>query len=680
VEVQTLEQSLDICDQAGPLAGYDLLDLVQHQEAVELDETTEAVYQKFRGLPYEFIAAVEGRKLLGLVSRNQIGLLLSGRYGFAVHSRKPIVEQLRPDYLAICRGTPLLEVFTLALSRTGEPFFDDVALVDDAGNYLGIVPVERLVRLQSELITAQFRETEQQRTQLERTNKDLFRSLNELRQSRGQFEILFENSALGVALMNTHGEIKTANRRLETLLKSNTDGEGGELNLTSLVIPAERPAFQRLLHDLEQTVGFEVPRTVEFTLHLPDRGPRLFKFFMSWILQTGQICALLDDITEQRILERRMAQKERTALLESLVGGIAHEINNKLAPVVGYAELLANELQCLQHTGNVAKYCLTIQNSAMESAKIIRQLLQLSRPHNVELQSCDLSIIVREVVEFLRFRLREGGCEVRLEFPDTGSLVLADAGQIKQVVINLVLNAVDAMEHSPQRQLTLRVVAAAEQICLEVTDTGQGIKSEHLGRIFDPFFTTKPPNRGTGLGLSVCFSILQQHGGEITVESVVGHGTTFKVVLRRAEKVPAEVRPDPEAANRLAPAPATQRARVLIVDDEEFITGMIQEALRVKMNCRVDQTSDGKEAIVRLRESAYDLVISDVRMPCLDGFGLYTWIQENQPRLSSRFLFITGDAGSTDLDAQLERLKVPVLRKPFDLEHLIRVCTQQLEG
>jgi len=669
------------CHSADFLTGCDLVDLVEHQEAVEAEETTEVVYRKLRGLPHEFVAVVTKRKLLGLVSRSQIGFLLSGQFGFSLHSRRPIAEQLHPSSLAVRRNTPLLEVFTLALSRGGESFYDDLALTDAEGNYLGIIPVERLVRLQSELITTQFREAEQQRQKLEHTNKELFRSLNELRQSRGQFEILFANSALGVALINMRGEVKTANSRLEALVKSKTDEANSELNLCSLVAPAEQPAFLRLLHEMERNVACAAPQTAEFTLHLPERGPRLFKFFTNWISETGQICVLLDDITEQRILERRMAQKERTALLESLVGGIAHEINNKLSPVVGYANLLAEELQGLRPTSNLSEYCLTIQKSAMESAKIIRQLLQLSRPHNVELQSCNLCTITREAVDFLRFRLRDGECEVQLDFPDKGNLVMADPGQIKQVVMNLVLNAVDAMEDTATRQLKLRISNVAENVCLEVSDTGHGIKPEHLRRIFDPFFTTKSPQRGTGLGLSVCFSVLQQHGGDIAVESVVGQGTTFKVMLRRSDKQATDPDANPAffSSNRtVAPPGAGKRARVLIVDDEEFITGMIQEVLRIKMNCCVDQTSDGNKAISRLRESSYDLVISDVRMPCLDGFGLYAWIRENQPRLSDKFLFITGDAGSTDLNSQLEQLGVPVLRKPFDLNHLTKVCSQQL--
>ncbi len=282
--------------------------------------------------------------------------------------------------------TPLLEVFEVALSRHGDYFYDDVVLVDEAGSFLGMIPVQTLVRLQTQMIAEQVRLAEKQQLELREKNQQLFRNINELRQSRGRYEILFENSALGVMLLDRHGVIETCNQRLERLLGIEaTLAHPGQLNLPDLILAGERERFLHLLRGLEMLPAAAAPNSGEFTLSLPGRGPRLFKFFLSWIQETGQICALLDDITEQRVLERRMQQKEKSALLESLVGGIAHEINNKLSPIIGYADLLSNEVRQLHTTADLEHYCLIIRDSALESAKIIRQLLQLSRPHKVEM-------------------------------------------------------------------------------------------------------------------------------------------------------------------------------------------------------------------------------------------------------------------------------------------------------
>jgi two-component system NtrC family sensor kinase len=656
----------------------DLADLIEHNLTVPPTQAVAGVYEFFQKMPHEFLAVTDRGRVLGMVSRGHVGFLLGARFGFAVFGRQTIGEHLLEHSLCITRQTPLLAVFEAALSRQGDCFYDDVILVDDAGQYLGMVPVQTLVRLQTQMITEQAGLAEKQQLELQEKNQQLFRNINELRQSRGRYEILFENSALGVMLLDRHGAIETCNQRLERLLGvERLPGQPGQTNLVDLLQAAEREKFLHLLNQLERLPVTAAPNGGEFTLSLPGRGPRLFKFFLNWIQETGQICALLDDITEQRVLERRMQQKEKSALLESLVGGIAHEINNKLSPIIGYADLLTTEVRQLQTTSDLGNYCLIIRDSALESAKIIRQLLQLSRPHKVEVERCDLRQIVQDAVNLLRFRLRNLDCKVSLNLPATECPLMADAAQIKQVVINLVLNAADAMDGLPHRQLNLRVICSGKHFHLLISDTGHGIKPEHLERIFDPFFTTKAQDRGTGLGLSVCYSVLKQHNGEISVAETSAQGSTFKVTLPAAD-VPSA----PSASRRFLPANGDhsfRSCRVLIADDEEFIASLVQETLRVKLGCQIDKAMDGNQAIERIRKTDYDLIISDVRMPTLDGFGLLDWIRAHQPALETRFLFITGDAGSAELNQRLETSEVTVLRKPFDIETLLEVCRQKMK-
>jgi two-component system NtrC family sensor kinase len=654
----------------------DLRELIEHSLAVSPTQTVAAVYEFFQSVPHDFVAVTDGGEIMGTVSRGHIGFLLGSRFGFAVFGRQAVSQHLLARSLIIRRGTPLLAVFEAALSRQGEGFYDDVVLVDEQQLYLGMISVQTLVRMQTRMITDQILRADQQQAELREKNQQLFRNINELRQSRGRYEILFENSALGVMLLDRLGVVETSNQRLERLLGIEGGPAAGRLALPDLIPPPERARFIELLRQLEMLPAGAAPNGGEFTVSLPARGPRLFKFFLSWIQETGQICALLDDITEQRVLERRMQQKEKSALLESLVGGIAHEINNKLSPIVGFADLLSCEVRELHHTADLENYCLIIRDSALESAKIIRQLLQLSRPHKVEMTRCDLKQIVQDVMNLLQFRFRTLECEVKLNLPPAECALMADAGQLKQVVINLVLNAADAMEGRPQRRLTLRVVPSGKHFHLFVSDTGSGIKPEHVGRIFDPFFTTKAQDRGTGLGLSVCFSVVKQHNGEIAVAETSAQGSTFKVTLPCGELTPL-----PAAARRLLAPGADgffRNCRVLIADDEEFVSGLVQETLRLKLGCQVDKAFDGAQAIEQISRNCYDLIISDVRMPTLDGFGLLEWIKTHQPGLVPRFLFITGDAGSAELNDRLEMEEPTVLRKPFDVETLLQICRQKL--
>ncbi|HSY43547.1 MAG TPA: ATP-binding protein [Candidatus Acidoferrum sp.] len=669
--------------ESAALENVDLLTLVEHREFVQATETTESVYKWFQSHQHEYVGVVSDHRLIGVVSRGHIGFLLGARFGFALYGHQTVDQHLMKGYLRIHRGSSLLTVLDQALSRRGDSFYDDVALTDAGEQFLGIITVPTLVQWQSRLILQKTQLTERQRQALQENNQQLFRSLNQLRQSQGRFEILFENSALGVALMNTRGEVETGNHRLEILLGSPINETGHAFDLSALVAPLERDNFLRLLQEHEADPQESNPRNNEFLLHLPGRGPRRFKFFTSWIRETGQVCALLDDITEQRVLEHRLIQKEKSAMLDSLVGGIAHEINNKLAPIIGFSELLLGQLERGQSPERLARYCSMIRESAMDSAKIIRQLLQLSRPVTAEMVACDLRELVREVVAFLGFRIRESGCEVVLDLPEDKIFIRADVTQVKQVIINLTLNALDALDTGQKKQLRFNVTEQNDRVMLKVSDSGHGIRPENLQHIFDPFFTTKDPDRGSGLGLSVCLSIIKQHGGEITAKSVLNEGSEFEIVLPKASEADVRLRstkiPSPRADHGSGEnGCAMGRRRVLVVDDEEYITSMIQEVLRSEMNCTVERVTNGLRAVTRLQRADFDFVISDVRMPELDGFGLYEWLKKNRPRLAENFLFITGDAGSQDLNQKLESLGARVLRKPFTLEKLVRECQRFL--
>lgn len=643
-----------------------LEELIAPRISLQGDRAVGEVFDQLQTLPDEYYGVVSGERYLGLVSKSQIGLKLSGRFGYALYARQPIAHHLLPSTLTVRPGEPLLAVLERALNRAGTQFHEDLPAVGDEGLLMGIVPMPVLVRLQNEIIAEQVRRSEEQRFALEMRDVQLFRSQQRLRQSEGRFGILFENSPLGFALLGTGGRIEACNGRFAELL-----GLPPNVELPSLeacVTPKQRHALANLLRGFETNLEGEGAKTMELRLESVSAEPRLTRCDFHWIPQTGQISLAVQDITAQRRLEQRLQQKEKSALLDSLAGGIAHELNNKLLPVMGYAELLH---QRVQSDADLRQFSEIIQQSTVEAADLVSQLLQLSRPPALEPEQCDLAGIVHAALGILRFRLRESGCDPIVQMPDEPLLLQADPAQLKQVLVNLCFNALDAMREIPQPMLRFTGSIESGCACLRIRDTGHGITAENLGRIFDPFFTTKSVQQGTGLGLSICFSIVQQHGGTIEVESSGPDGTTFLICLPLSGQPSirkGETSSTPEVTGRMLQSVPT----VLVVDDEEFIRSFVHEVLRGQLGCQVLRAATAEEGVELLETNVCDVVISDVRLPGMNGLDFFATVQERWPETAERLFFITGDAGSRELTHKLESTLRPVLRKPFSIDALLK--------
>lgn len=649
--------------------------LVYHREAVEADLPLEQVQRVFRDRQVEFVAVRRNGRVLGLCSRGQIGFLMGSRFGFALNSNAPAESALTKRPLLIPRDTPVRAALDRALSRRGTEFHEDVVLVDADQRLLGLIRVESLAQLQSRLVTQQMDELCQQHARMQQQNVELFQANHAARQSQGLYIGLFENHTLGVALLDDQGVIVQRNRQLGELLNLGNSAVAA-VSLSAWVVAAKRAEFMALV--AAHARGAEAPATREFLLNVPERGNRLFRCSLGWIRETGQICACLDDITEQRAMERVMLQQEKQKLLDTLVGGIAHELNNKLTPVQGFADLLNFSTDpCTR------RYTELISTSVMEAAQIIKQLRQLSQPTTHEAQVTDLRVVMEETLLVIGFKLRETGCRVITQFSPDPVWVLADAGQLKQVAMNLVLNALDAMGGMTDSELVLTVDETDGNARLVVADNGTGIAPEVIGRIFDPFFTTKGPVLGTGLGLSLCFSIVRQHEGEIGVESTPGAGTRFTVTLPQhaAEKPLFVLQPGSRSEMSLGRAAPqwTGGQRVLVVEDEEVLRLLLQEMFSVHFDCRVDAVSNGAEALGALGRETYALVVSDIRMPVMSGIDLYLRLCETHPAVVRRFVFITGHPGEKALEAQIAQWNVPVIAKPFNLSRLVEICSPFLQ-
>ncbi len=383
------------------------------------------------------------------------------------------------------------------------------------------------------------------------------------------------------------------------------------------------------------------------------------------------VSSVVRDITERRQTEETLRHTEKLAAMSSLLAGVAHELNNPLAVVRGQIELLRRAAG----SGPLVERTKKIATAAERCVRIVRSFLSIARHHPPERQEVRLNQVDQEAAELLAYPLSVDNIEVRLDLAADPPVLWADPHQLHQVVVNLITNAHHAMRGRPGPRLTLttRLSREEQSIRLEVADTGIGIAPEIQGRIFEPFFTTKPPGHGTGLGLGLCRAIIVAHGGTIEVESRPGEGAIFRVEL------PLTVPSSGPEVRELESLPAIQGKAILVVDDEHYVADMLADLLRLDDH-RVDVAPNGHVALERLRAQPYDLVLIDLKMPELDGPGLYEALARDHPQLLRRLVFLTGDALSSEISAFLERAGAPYLYKPFTLEEVRRVIHRALSG
>jgi signal transduction histidine kinase/PleD family two-component response regulator len=399
--------------------------------------------------------------------------------------------------------------------------------------------------------------------------------------------------------------------------------------------------------------------------------------------------ALLDALTQigtqlGRAIEREQAaaqvqrqqeallQREKLAAMGSLLAGVAHELNNPLAAILLQTDLLQED----PSPELLAEGIPEIAQAATRCARLVRQFLTLARQHAPERTTVDLQALITETMEMLMPSLRVENIAVDLRLAADLPLLWADPHQLQQVLVNLVTNAQQALSQwSLPRQLTLtaQVDSTRTRVKLEVTDTGPGIPLEIRARIFDPFFTTKPPGMGTGLGLSLCQGIIESHGGTIGVTSTPGQGTTFQIKLPvMGVSAPVEPSPDRSAAPLLLPHLA-----ILLVDDEVSIANALARLLR-RDGHTVETAANGQQALARLQERTYDLILSDWRMPEMDGPGLYQALAQQYPHLCRRTIVFTGDTMSPEVYAFFAEHDVPRLTKPVTIAAVRHAIVQTL--
>ena len=383
-------------------------------------------------------------------------------------------------------------------------------------------------------------------------------------------------------------------------------------------------------------------------------------------------------LRELQETQAQLLQAGKLSAVGQLVSGVAHELNNPLSVVIGYGQLLLTR----GVSEEVRRPIELIISQGARMAKIVQSLLLFSRQRKPERRVLDLRPVIRQVLNLRDTQLTLSSIRLETRFAEDQPPVEGDPHQLQQVVLNLILNAEQAILGSGvggRRTgdcicVTTGTRREGEQtwVVVQVIDNGPGIPAAVLPRIFEPFFTTKRVGEGTGLGLSVSYGIVEQHGGQLSVESGPGR-TAFTLAL------PASARSAPDADPSMAPEAGASAGgkgrRVLVVDDEPAVVELVTSVLDGH-GWRVDVASGGRAGLERVRQSRYDLVLSDIRMPELDGADFYRAAVAQRHELADRFLFITGDTANAEAWRFLQGTRVPVIEKPFTPQALLRAVEQ----
>jgi two-component system NtrC family sensor kinase len=454
----------------------------------------------------------------------------------------------------------------------------------------------------------------------------------------------------GICVLDARGIIRRANRAFCDLAAVPVTAVAGR-SWISLVPPAWAETFQRVIDEPG------TPTTSELRA-----GERLFHVSALHLTDAGMASVVLvvSDQTEKRRLQEQLLQSEKMSAIGQLIAGVAHDLNNPLASVVGFADYLAEQSDATPP--DMREPLRAIQQEAERAANIVKNLLDFARKQEGRRKVRPIDDVLSATLLLLRNQLMAAKIDAEVDVAPGVPPVLMDTNQIQQVFVNLISNAAHAIQSSGVgSRIVIRAVSWLDGIAITVEDDGPGIPPEDAQRVFEPFFTTKPAGEGTGLGLSICQGIVKEHGGRLTLVPTQRRGAVFQVEL------PAGAAPAP-----IVPPPATapiRRLRILVVDDEPHIQHYMRATLEA-WGHTVTVAANGKAGLERALWEPYDVIVCDLRMPELGGREMFERLSAERPDAAARVVFSTGDTVRGDTLSFLESLGRPYLRKPFTLVEL----------
>ena len=500
----------------------------------------------------------------------------------------------------------------------------------------------------------------------------------ELRAAEVRFSRFFNDTPFAIATLDGEGRIIRTNAPFGRIFRWSGEDKTLELRpLAELIGEGSRDKFARAMADAVAHKSEVEPVDALLTAE-GDHAVRLY--LSSSEMSAGspeQVNVYALDMTDQRKLEAQFAQSQKMQAVGQLAGGVAHDFNNLLTAIIGFSDLLL-----LKHKPGDPSFSelMQIKQNANRAAGLTRQLLAFSRRQTLRPQVLELPLIVDDLTVLLKRMIGEKN-QLTVEHGRNIWPVRADVVQLEQVIINLVVNARDAMpnggaitirtsnvDKSESERLTFEGMVPADYVLIEVQDTGTGMSQDVLEKIFEPFFTTKELGKGTGLGLSTVYGIVKQTEGYIYPVSTVGVGTTFKIFLPR--HVPSAAEVTGKAGAAAAPVrDLTGHERILLVEDEESVRAFSARALRAT-GYEVFEADGGEEALEVLEDLDFkiDLMISDVVMPEMDGPTLLKHVREEMPNL--KVIFVSGYAEESVRRDIEDDQSVEFLPKPYSLDQI----------
>jgi two-component system NtrC family sensor kinase len=505
------------------------------------------------------------------------------------------------------------------------------------------------------------------------------RLFEDIRTAEANYRDLFDNANDFIFTLDSNFRISSANK---AVLKA-TGYQLEEIigtHITEFILPEQTPKLFKLLK--ARLASDKSPATFE----LPVRGKGEKKALLEVTIRVRRvgrrpvnIHCIARDITQRRELEKQLRQTEKLSTIGKLVAGVAHELNNPLTSIIGYASLL-QENDILQPYRDDLE---VIFRQADRARLIVKDLLTFARKIDLETRPVDINEIIQTSLALTKPALQSHQVRVTTALDFGLPLTMADSHQLEQVFVNLITNAVQALATvTRSRYLTIESKRANNVILLRFADNGPGVPAEIAHRIFDPFFSTKQVGEGTGLGLSICFGIISEHQGRIWAEEASPTGATFYVEL---PIVPVkEVAPLPASSDLAAimTTPPLTSLQILVIDDELPLLNLLRRVLE-RQGHNVATASGGKTALEKLNTKAYDLIICDVVMPDILGPEIYRQVVDKFPHLAQHFIFITGNVVDIDTRLFLEKTALPWLAKPFlpaDIERAINKALAKMQA
>jgi len=499
------------------------------------------------------------------------------------------------------------------------------------------------------------------------------------KQTQAELSSLLDALQCGVMLLSPDGHIRAINSQVAMLFGLETRSAQSTQTFDELA--------QIIEPRLRNGAAYHAPwdaftagsgGAVHDELNVISRGERILERYARPVLndkgwRVGWL-EIVRDVTHQRQLQSQLLQTEKMTAVGQLAPGIAHELNNPLTSIMGYAQLLLHKMEG-QHDE-----VKMIFDEAERARRIVKDLLSFARPVQTERTRSNVNEIVERTLALRSYELKLQNIEVQSELDPQLPETFADTHQLQQLVLNLVINAEQAVvENRAHPKICARTrKLSSDRLAIEISDNGPGVRPEIASRIFDPFFTTKPVGIGTGLGLPIVRTIAEQQGGKVSFENLPQKGAKFTVELPIVP-VPAVQSTKIDRAAIDTAKKTLPSARILIVEDEPTVAHLIADVLREDGH-RVEAVLDSEEALTRAMRANYDLIICDLRMPRVDGPAFYDALIRGHHSSRHRILFITGDTLGPHTIDFLQSHQLQYLAKPFLVEELRLAAYRVLEG